>query len=73
VRAINLLAHVFKPPICTINTIGVKLDKFMTDDWGNVSSEVKCECGHAWTYEREKEEMGDPYEPDTLEELWGEA
>jgi len=30
VRAINLLAHVFKPPICTINTIGVKLDKFMT-------------------------------------------
>ena len=30
VRAINLLAHVFKPPVCTINTIGVKLDKFMT-------------------------------------------
>lgn len=30
VRAINLLAHVFKPPVCTINTMGVKLDKFMT-------------------------------------------
>ncbi len=30
VRAINLLAHVFKPPVCTVNTLGVKLDKFIT-------------------------------------------
>lgn len=30
VRAINLLAHVFKPPVCTISTLGLKLDKFMT-------------------------------------------
>lgn len=29
-RAINILAHVFKPPICSVSTIGVKLDKFMT-------------------------------------------
>jgi len=42
----------------------------MTDDWGNVSSEVKCECGNSWTFEREQEEISDPYEPDTLEEMW---
>ena len=30
VRAINLLAHVFKPPVCTVSTLGVKLDKFIT-------------------------------------------
>ena len=29
-RAINLLAHVFKPPICSPSTKGIKLDKFMT-------------------------------------------
>ena len=29
-RAINLLAHVFKPPICSATTRGVKLDKFIT-------------------------------------------
>ena len=29
-RAINILAHVFKPPTCTTTTLGIKLDKFMT-------------------------------------------
>ena len=29
-RAINILAHVFKPPTCTATTLGIKLDKFMT-------------------------------------------
>jgi hypothetical protein len=48
-------------------------EDFMTDDWGNVSSEVKCECGKAWTFEKEQEEIeASPYEPDTLEEMWGE-
>jgi hypothetical protein len=47
-------------------------EDFMTDDWGNVSSEVKCECGNAWTFEKEQGEIGDPNAPDTLEELWGE-
>jgi hypothetical protein len=30
VRAINILAHVFKPPVCTATTLGLKLDKFIT-------------------------------------------
>lgn len=29
-RAINILAHVFKPPTLNPTTVGVKLDKFMT-------------------------------------------
>lgn len=29
-RAINILAYIFKPPICTPTTVGVKLDKFIS-------------------------------------------
>ncbi len=46
-------------------------EDFQTDDWGDVSQEVKCKCGYSWTFESEKGE-DDPYQPDTLEELWGE-
>lgn len=45
-------------------------EDFTTDDWGNVSQEVKCKCGYSWTFESEKGE-DDPYAPDTLEELYG--
>ena len=38
----------------------------------DVTLEVECgECGNAWTFEKEQQEMGDPNAPDTLEELWG--
>ncbi len=47
-------------------------EDFQTDDWGNISQEVKCECGYDWTFEKEQEEIGSAYEPDTLEEMWGE-
>lgn len=47
-------------------------EDFSTDDWGNVQSEVKCVCGNEWTFNKEKEEVyGNPYEPDTLEEMYG--
>lgn len=41
-------------------------EDFSTDDWGRVEADVKCECGNEWTFS--KEEIGDPYEPDRLED-----
>lgn len=32
-RAINILAHVFKPPICNPTMLGIKLDKFITSQF----------------------------------------
>ena len=35
---------------------GVWEEDFETDDWGNISSTVKCpQCNHEYTYEREAE------------------
>jgi hypothetical protein len=41
-------------------------EDFSTDDRGNVFSDVKCECGNAWTFEKEQEEVGSQYEPDEI-------
>jgi hypothetical protein len=43
-------------------------EDFSTDDWGNVEADIKCECGHTWTFSKEQEEIGDPHAPDRLED-----
>jgi hypothetical protein len=47
-------------------------EDFMTDDWGSVSSDVKCECGQEFEFTIRQEEIGSAGEPDTREEMWGE-
>lgn len=44
-------------------------EDFVTDDWGDIEADVKCECGTEFTFTLSSTDYNDSHEPDRLEDM----